>query len=56
VIWNLAEIVNLLRQETWHLQFFSLFFFLQKIFYSMDTSKDGVLSLNELQNALEKTG
>ncbi|KAL1258138.1 hypothetical protein QQF64_011382 [Cirrhinus molitorella] len=26
------------------------------IFYSMDSSKDGVLSLNELQNALEKTG
>ncbi|KAG1935840.1 calpain-1 catalytic subunit [Pimephales promelas] len=28
----------------------------KKIFYSMDTSKDGVLSLNELQNALERTG
>ncbi|XP_056101636.1 calpain-1 catalytic subunit-like [Rhinichthys klamathensis goyatoka] len=28
----------------------------KEIFYSMDTSKDGVLSLNELQNALEKTG
>ncbi|XP_016099416.1 calpain-1 catalytic subunit-like isoform X2 [Sinocyclocheilus grahami] len=26
------------------------------IFYSMDSSKDGVLSFNELQNALEKTG
>uniref|UniRef100_A0A671S5F0 Si:ch211-202f3.3 n=1 Tax=Sinocyclocheilus anshuiensis TaxID=1608454 RepID=A0A671S5F0_9TELE len=32
------------------------FFFLQNIFYSMDSSKDGVLSFNELQNALEKTG
>ncbi|XP_016310487.1 calpain-1 catalytic subunit-like [Sinocyclocheilus anshuiensis] len=28
----------------------------KNIFYSMDSSKDGVLSFNELQNALEKTG
>lgn len=28
----------------------------KEIFYSMDSSKDGVLSFNELQNALEKTG
>ncbi|ROL51916.1 Calpain-8 [Anabarilius grahami] len=28
----------------------------QNIFYTMDSSKDGVLSLSELQNALEKTG
>ncbi|XP_051723673.1 calpain-1 catalytic subunit-like [Ctenopharyngodon idella] len=28
----------------------------KNIFYSMDSSKDGVLSLNELQNALVKTG
>ncbi|XP_048047709.1 calpain-1 catalytic subunit [Megalobrama amblycephala] len=28
----------------------------KNIFYSMDSSKDGVLSLSELQNALEKTG
>ncbi|KAK2878554.1 hypothetical protein Q8A67_019345 [Cirrhinus molitorella] len=28
----------------------------KEIFYNMDSSKDGVLSLNELQNALEKTG
>uniref|UniRef100_A0A672NIW1 Calpain-1 catalytic subunit-like n=1 Tax=Sinocyclocheilus grahami TaxID=75366 RepID=A0A672NIW1_SINGR len=36
--------------------FSRIFFFLQNIFYSMDSSKDGVLSFNELQNALEKTG
>ncbi|XP_077094289.1 calpain-1 catalytic subunit [Siphateles boraxobius] len=28
----------------------------KEIFYSMDSSKDGVLFLNKLQNALEKTG
>ncbi|KAK7142015.1 hypothetical protein R3I94_011648 [Phoxinus phoxinus] len=28
----------------------------KEIFYNMDSSKDGLLSLNELQNALEKTG
>ncbi|KTF77217.1 hypothetical protein cypCar_00039660 [Cyprinus carpio] len=28
----------------------------KNIFYGMDSSKDGVLSFNELQNALEKTG